>query len=88
VTSSFQRTIKKLNQNQFESIEGAIQEIAQNPSLGVLKKQDLNEFRVLKFRILGQTWLLAYRFDGAATITLHAVGPHENFYEKLKRGLP
>ena len=52
------------------------------------KTADLTGVRVHKFRLAGQLYLLAYWVDEAEeTITLLALGGHENFYRDLKRYL-
>ena len=54
--------------------------------IGVIKKGDLSDVRVHKFKILGQEYLLAYSVDKQKQkIILLALGTHENFYRDLKR---
>lgn len=86
-TSGFARNLKKLHSNQIKFLNAAIREISANPNIGITKVGDLDSFKVFKFQSLDQVWLLAYTFDGESTVTLHAVGPHENFYTQLKRKL-
>jgi len=86
-THHFDREFKKLFPNQLTLLADAIHEVKVNPLIGLIKRNTLEEMRVHKYRSLDQIWLLAYTFDGNSTITLHAVGPHENFYQKLKRSL-
>ena len=84
-THDFDRDFKKLFPNQLTPLANAIETVKVNPLAGVTKKGALKEIRIYKYRSLDQVWLLAYSFDGEEIITLHAVGPHENFYKQLKR---
>jgi hypothetical protein len=57
-----------------------------NPLLGELKKGDLNNVRVYKFKMVHQLTLLAYMHDESnENLTLLALGSHANFYRDLKR---
>jgi mRNA-degrading endonuclease RelE of RelBE toxin-antitoxin system len=85
-TKSFAKTAKKLKPNQTEDLENAINKIIKDPESGILKSGDLMDVRVIKFKMSNQLTLLAYVYDWInETITLLAVGPHENFYRDLKR---
>lgn len=56
--------------------------------LGEGKVGDLAGVRVYKFKINKQLALLAYTFEERTiTLTLLALGQHENFYRELKRSL-
>jgi len=47
---------------------------------------DLAGVQVYKFKMVGQLMLLAYTFEhDTITLTLLALGSHENFYRDLKR---
>ena len=81
---TFKRAYKKLHNNQRKSVNEAIREVDSNPEIGELKVGDLREVRVYKFSCINQLWLLAYVFSGDE-IALLSMGPHENFYDKLKR---
>ena len=82
----FTRSAKRTQENVALEIHRAIAAITENPRIGIEKKSDLDLFRVHKFKVLDNTFLLAYLFDEeAGKITLVAVGPHENFYRDLKR---
>ena len=84
-SSSFKKTIKKLHPNAKQDLDKAVNELIQNPLAGELKKGDLNGVRVYKFRMINQLTLLAYIFDEAnESLTLLALGSHENFYRDLK----
>ena len=59
------------------------------PLLGARKKGDLSDVLVHKFKLTKQETLLAYCYEEAEeaeeTITLLALGSHENFYRDLKK---
>ncbi len=60
----------------------------ENPLLGEGKVGDLAGVLVYKFKINKQLALLAYTFEETTiTLTLLALGQHENFYRELKRSL-
>ncbi|MFU8789179.1 MAG: type II toxin-antitoxin system RelE/ParE family toxin [Methylobacter sp.] len=81
---SFKRVYKKLYANQRDAVHAAIREIITDPALGEEKKGDLASIRVYKFNCVNQQFLLAY-LPSETTLTLLAIGPHENFYRDLKR---
>lgn len=84
-TKSFAKLIKKFSSSDRHDLENAICKIIDDPTIGKLKIGDLSDVRVLKFSMHKQQWLLAYMFEKSInTIILLAVGPHENFYKKLK----
>ncbi|GAB1481834.1 hypothetical protein MASR2M78_06490 [Treponema sp.] len=79
-TSTFSRTSKKLDQNQKHSLDEAIRTLMEQALVGDSKKGDLAGIRVFKFRMNNQAMLLAYTFnEQSQTMTLIALGPHENF---------
>jgi mRNA-degrading endonuclease RelE of RelBE toxin-antitoxin system len=85
-TKQFENKYKKLQASQKREVDLAIREVVANPNLGELKKGDLKGVQVYKFRISNQLTLLAYRYDKVlSTLTLLALGSHENFYRDLKR---
>lgn len=85
-TRSFKNTVKKLHQNQKAALDKVVKQIIDDPSIGQLKKGDLADVKVYKFKILDQLTLLAYLHDANRnTIILLALGSHENFYNALKR---
>lgn len=54
--------------------------------MGERKKGDLAQLWVHKFRSNGPLYLLGYtREDAVRLVYLEAPGPHENFYQDLKR---
>lgn len=84
-TRSFQRNVKKLHANQKQALDEAVRAIIQNPALGEMKTGDLAGIQVFKFKMVTQLTLLAYIYDSnVITLTLLALGSHENFYRDLK----
>lgn len=84
--ASFRKSIKKLHRNQKRDLDNAVREIMADPAIGEMKIGDLAGVLVYKFRMAGQPILLAYGYeDDALTLTLLALGAHENFYRDLKR---
>ena len=82
----FQRAYKKLRPVQKKEVNQAIREIAENPKVGVKKIADLSDFRVYKFKINKREVLLAYTHtEITSTVTLYALGSHQNFYRDLKK---
>lgn len=85
-TRSFKNTVKRLHKNQKADLDRAVRAIIEDPSAGDQKKGDLVDVRVYKFKMAGQLMLLAYQYEGnTLTLTLLALGSHENFYRDLKR---
>ena len=62
-TKSFKSKVKKLHQNQKTALDKAIKQIIDDPSIGQLKKGDLSDVRVYKFKMLDQLTLLAYLYN-------------------------
>ncbi len=84
-TPSFAKAVKKLDKNQKHALDEAIYKIADKPLSGEEKKGDLAGVRVYKFHMNNQLSLLAYTWnESILTLTLLAIGSHENFYRKLK----
>ena len=82
----FKKAYKRLHENQLEAVNEAIEKVIENPALGEQKKGDLVRFRVYKFPVPDQIYLLAYVHDeGENTLTLRTFGPHANFYRDLKK---
>tara|TARA_R110002072_G_scaffold222478_5_gene379430 strand:- start:4814 stop:5092 length:279 start_codon:yes stop_codon:yes gene_type:complete len=85
-TSTFSKAVKKLHQNQKKDLDEAIKIIVENPSIGDEKVGDLSGVSVYKFKMVKQLTLLAYQYeDQTITLTLLALGTHENFYRDLKK---
>lgn len=85
-TNTFERAAKKLQRKQITQLEDAIDDIIKNPLIGELKKGDLSQVYVHKFRINKQLTLIAYTYNQTSKIiTLLSLGSHENFYRDLKK---
>lgn len=85
VTPTFERTVKKLHQQQKAALDESVHAIAATPDIGEAKVGDLLGVQIYKFKMINQLCLLAYRVLNPQTIKLLMVGPHENFYRDLKR---
>lgn len=81
---SFERKIKKFNEKEKYEIDNEIKQIVQNPLIGSEKKGDLRGVFVHKFNLLGELYLLSYRFVKEESLELIMIGPHENYYRDLK----
>ena len=85
-TTSFKKTVKKLNQNQKIDLDDAVRQVIINPQIGERKKGNLSFLLVHKFKMVKQLTLLGYSYeDGSITLELFALGSHENFYRDIKR---
>lgn len=85
---NFDRIKKKLPTALRSEVNKQVRAICEDPSLGEKKRSDLSGVFVHKFRLSGQLYLLAYWADEREkTVTLLALGGHENFYRDLKRYL-
>ncbi|WP_273789696.1 type II toxin-antitoxin system RelE/ParE family toxin [Bartonella sp. ML70XJBT] len=63
----------------------AVRVIMKTPTIGQAKTGDLSGVFVYKFKMAKQLTLLAYSYeDHTITLTLLALGSHENFYRDLK----
>lgn len=80
---SFEKKVKKFNEQQKIELDNEIKQIVQEPSIGSEKKGDLKGIFVHKFNIQNQLYLLAYRVN-KESIELIMIGPHENYYRDLK----
>ena len=79
-TRSFSKAVKKLHKNQKLDLDEAVRAIVEDPSIGEMKIGDLAGIRVYKFKMVKQLTLLAYSFhDETITLTLLALGSHENY---------
>lgn len=83
-TNAFLRVYKKLNRNQKDAVDQAVECIVSNPAIGEAKKADLSGIYVYKFDCVNQLFLLAYEYDPGNRVLL-LVGTHENFYRNVKR---
>ena len=85
-TNAFEKVYKKLHKNQLIDVNKAIKMVIDNPDIGQVKKGDLSNVRVYKFKSVNQLTLLAYAYENETiTLTLIAIGSHENFYRDIKR---
>lgn len=80
----FARAYKKLNPQQKQDVDTAVEVIVSDPLAGEAKRGDLAGVYVYKFKSQNQLVLLAYEFD-PKTRHLLLLGSHENFYRELKR---
>ncbi len=84
-TNRFAKAVKKLHKNQKEDLDKAIKAISLNVDVGEEKIGDLIGVRVYKFSMQKQLTLLAYVYnESEITLTMLAIGSHENFYRDLK----
>ena len=84
----FTKAVTKLHSNQKSDLDKAVQLLIADPMIGDSKAGDLAGVRVHKFKIVNQLNLLAYSYgDEILTLTLLALGSHENFYRDLKQSL-
>jgi len=79
----FEKKIKKFNKQEKEILDNVIEQIANNPSIGDMKKGDLMGVYVYKFKIKTVEYLLAYRMKNN-NLELIMIEPHENYYRDLK----
>lgn len=85
-TPSFRKAVKKLHKNQKKDLDEAVRAIMNDPEIGEGKVGDLAGISVYKFKMAKQLMLLAYQYEGEIiTLTLLALGYHENFYRDLKK---
>ena len=84
----FSNVKKKLPPALRAEIDRQVDLVCEDPSIGEQKTGDLRGVFVHKFSLAGQLYLLAYWADeNTMTVTLLALGGHENFYRDLKRYL-
>jgi len=79
----FRKRIKKFSLKEKEILDIEIRKIILNPSIGDVKKGDLNGVFVHKFKVKTLQYLLAYRFIDNS-LELIMIAPHENYYRVLK----
>jgi len=85
-TNLFKREVKKLHLNQKSDLDTAVKAIMNAPDIGQAKTGDLAGILVYKFKMVDQLTLLAYSYHlQTITLTLLALGTHENFYRDLKK---
>ena len=85
-SSRFSRKYKKLSKQSLMCLHEMMDQILDNPQLGIEKAGDLSNFFVAKFNVGKLLWLVGYTFNASKKkLTWEAVGPHENFYRDLKK---
>ena len=88
-TASFDRLVKKLHAKDKKVLDTAVVEVAKNLLIGEEKRGDLAGVFVYKFKLNNQEILLAYKLQpdkvNPTEFVLLSIGPHENFYDQLKR---
>ena len=85
-TGTFSRTVKKLHRTDKTAVDQAIRKIMANTGIGAMKKGALAGVRVYKFKVADKQYLLAYTHEKKSdSITLLALGSHENFYRDLSK---
>lgn len=84
-TPVFKRKYKKLNSFQQQIVKDAIIKVSEQLDIGTMKKGDLADVRVYKFKANNQDILLAYSVLNKQELILLALGSRENFYRDLKR---
>lgn len=81
----FEKALSRLSDSQLKIVEDEIDKIIESPIIGELKKGDLSHLRVHKFNVNNQQALLGYSWiEDKLEIYLLHLGPHENFYQKMK----
>ena len=87
-TNQFKNNVKKLHPSQKRDLDEAVKIIIDDPDIGQPKNGDLTGVLVYKFKMVNQLTLLAYTYhEQTITLTLLALGTHENFYRDLKKSL-
>ncbi len=80
----FKRFVKKQSRPFQLLIEDEVEKVEANPDIGEIKKGDLSEFRVYKFKFQKQEYLMAYKAT-MSVIIFYMIETHENFYRNLKQ---
>lgn len=86
----FVQFVKKQSRPFQAFIEDEVNLILDNPQIGELKKGDLSDIRVHKFKFNRQEYLIAYSVNETIHILMvdfYKIGTHENFYTELKKYL-
>ncbi|MFM8212550.1 MAG: type II toxin-antitoxin system RelE/ParE family toxin [Actinomycetes bacterium] len=86
-SSNFSKNLKKLNKNLFDELQLNLKKIINEPNIGSLKKGDLSNLRVLKFKFNNLQYLICYEVIDDENIKVIYFGVHENFYQNLKNYL-
>lgn len=84
----FNQAVKKARKPLQLAIKNAVETVCANPECGEAKIGDLAGLWVYKFKFQRQEYLMAYRLPAVGNVIhFYQVGPHENFYNELKRYL-
>lgn len=86
-SSNFSKNLKNLNKNLFDELQLNLKKIINEPNIGSLKKGDLSNLRVLKFKFNNLQYLICYEVIDDENIKVIYFGVHENFYQNLKNYL-
>jgi len=86
-SSNFSKNLKKLNKNLFDELQLNLKKIINETNIGSLKKGDLSNLRVLKFKFNNLQYLICYEVIDDENIKVIYFGVHENFYQNLKNYL-
>ena len=82
----FRRFVKKQSPPFQMVIRDEVDRICRSPEIGEMKRGNLTNIRVHKFRFQRREYLLAYQ-PRERELIFHMVGTHENFYRDLKNYL-
>ncbi len=82
--SAFKKFVKKQPRPFQLAIEDETDHISKNLEIGEQKAGDLAGFRVHKFILKKQKYLIAYK-ERSAHVVFYMIGTRENFYRELKR---
>ncbi len=84
-TSRFDRVFKTLHVEEKNALDQAVRSVIAAPASGELKKSDLANVRVYKYRFKREQMLLAYATNmDEQVIILMGHGTHENCYCDFK----
>jgi mRNA-degrading endonuclease RelE of RelBE toxin-antitoxin system len=87
VPNRVKRYIKKIKDKHLKKsiVEAIYEDIPHNPNKGISKIGDLVGIYTWAVNYQGTTYRIAYTFENESLILIVLVGPHENFYQALKR---
>jgi len=82
--SAFGNYLKKQSRPFQIAVQDEVETVIEDPGLGQIKKGDLANLRVHKFRFKKQEYLIGYCMENE-DLLFYMIGTHENFYRDLKR---
>jgi hypothetical protein len=86
MSNIFEKAFNRLADSEQALVDTEIALIAQNPTVGTLKKGDLAYLRVHKFQLNNRLVLLGYSWvEQKLALYLLNMGSHENFYDEAKK---